>query len=771
MWRRGLALRPSLLVVVVALVLVAFLRSMVCVQESTDVTFACGEDVAGVVTSISGCQSEEASPDLPPIAAQATHRRECRSCGFVSAAVALDLGGYLTEVEHLVGSLGALGLQPHMRRQLSQPMRCTICLCAECMGDDVALRNYVLSSWAGLPFDVVVGLPPIRPDGYSWLDIDHDMLRPLFDPVRSSRTAERSCHNNVSGGDGANAVEHGYCMAIHDVKLQARSRIALATHAAEPCYGGGPFSFSQQNAPHMRRLFQEVVEGYVWRLPFDTLAKLQAEGRLLESWWSHCFAIWGWIFGWRADIVLLSSRSKAAAAWAAQEYDVMVFPLHPSTVELLPFTPGLGPVRVLMPGEPRYLINWAVGGEGVAAGMPASWWRRRLAAFMRLNGVCPIVFDPIDLPWVATNDAYCITRGTKGGKDDPCALRGLDVVEGQTLPSDLLQLAPLLFWPTTPRWLMPELKHHAYAAAVRRPEVRTTRGVVMLGLRTLQPEWTQQELEVRGFTVVREGFMQRRHGHKIYLQPRAFSRSLAEHHLPILAGASYVVYIAPDLSPGQLVGEAALLGVIAVASPNKRLVRVLLPPELHATTPAEAVARLDELESLSKLSLRRLRVRLRRRARQVIGEQGVPPLLPLLRTLATLRSPPGVPSLPIASLCAPPNTSGLLAPSARRWASASARRVRYWLFAAGRTCGDGSRWSGDVLQSGPAGCAGFCRDSAGCRAFVFDEALSRCSIFSQCRIGLPMDHTTDVFVLDGDGTAMGGVGWVVEAPDPAVFLQ
>eukprot|EP00747_Dinoflagellata_sp_TGD_P010571 gnl/TRDRNA2_/TRDRNA2_119944_c2_seq1.p1 gnl/TRDRNA2_/TRDRNA2_119944_c2~~gnl/TRDRNA2_/TRDRNA2_119944_c2_seq1.p1 ORF type:complete len:330 (+),score=38.85 gnl/TRDRNA2_/TRDRNA2_119944_c2_seq1:2-991(+) len=246
----------------------------------------------------------------------------------------------------------------------------------------------------------------------------------------------------------------------------------------------------------------------------------------------------------------------------------------------------------------------------------------------------------------------------------------------------------------------------------------------------------RESLESLGFAVVQSDFVPQS---MALGQPRAFYRSYLERHISTLASCRYLVLVSAKPSAGQIIAEAAILGVVTLASPNKLYARLLLPPELHAATLEEALQKITALEKKPE-RLRLLSAVIRGRAERTLGTAGVPPPDVYLKVLGSQRAPPGVPALPARRLCAPPNVS-------RR----AANQSNFWLFAAGHSCGAGSSLRGGrAYAASPGACAAQSRILGG-RAFVFDETRRICQAFWQCLLQLPDRWDEDVFVLEGDG--------------------
>lgn len=507
----------------------------------------------------------------------------------------------------------------------------------------------------------------------------------------------------------------------------------------------------------MSRLYEEVFDSAVWRLRFKSLEELHSRGQLAQLWWSQCPWAIGWFFAWSADALLINSKNCLYAEWVARDYDVLVFLADLEQVELVSCSREGGPVRLVMPIEPYLVFNWALGpgnynidvgmgGDNYGYGLPHEHYpprSTRLAGFFRRQGVCPAIQDMYDYPWVIEKNMYL-----RVGED--VFDRRFTVRQERVLPSDVTELLPLLMAPSIHRYFLPLFEPWRKAAEFQHEyqRLRGQRGMVMFGresffgLASSEDNRAVSELEKRGFLVAGSHFLHR-HYFDIYEQPRAVAMSHFENHIPELASCKYVVLVSRKPSAGQLLAEAALLGVLAISSPQKYFTRLLFPPELHATTVDEALAKIDTLEA-QPLHTAMLRAMVRVRAERILGAGAAPPLRQYLQVLAGLRPPRGKPALPLRRLCSPPNASKPeQAPRFLSW------ETPFWLFAAGRTCGS----NGSVAASpatpaaSPRACAFTCRLVGG-KVFAFDESTRGCSAFHHCKVQLPARWNTDVYVLD-----------------------
>merc|ERR1712151_890372 len=171
---------------------------------------------------------------------------------------------------------------------------------------------------------------------------------------------------------------------------------------------------------------------------------------------------------------------------------------------------------------------------------------------------------------------------------------------------------------------------------------------------------------------------------------------------PELASSRYMVLVNAKPAAGQLIAEAAFFGVLAISSPHKMFSRLLLPPELHAKTFAEALLRIDELET-KPLRAEMLRTIVRGRAARIVGSSGAPPLREYLHILGSMRAH-GMSARSMRSLCTP-NRSNMAS-------LVNDGSVSFWRFAAGRACGAGSAQLGrESIMLSPAECAMHCQNS------------------------------------------------------------
>lgn len=664
--------------------------------------------------------------------------------GFVFAAFNFTLARYLDDVAHLLAAIvpghGAWAQrQWKALRRLRHPGICTFRVRAECLGDDLALRAYLLGVRVALPLDAVQALPPIPARLYRWLVLPHDGTGAAAGTATASgAVGERSVRASAGEFSAKDSqAEQGGVAVVTSVYSQM-----LRGYIGE---GRGASSFNHWTAPYMSTLFVEVFEGCLWRLVFQTIWALWAQSQLLELWWNLVPSMMGWFFAWRADALLIHCRSAAHATWLASEYSVIVFIDSPDDALLVPYAPGTNLVRLLMPIEPYWLLNWALktggGLRGEANSTTRFRWRARFARFFDLNGVCPVALDMYDLTWMAEHDAFQYAE--EGASfDDRFELQkpeggGTATAEGEAL--GMAQLAPLRWAPVTQRWLLPLLKPWRAAAEAHQElqELRPDRGLIMLarGAGTAQETWAQQELEARGFGVL---LMPRRRG--VLEHPRAVAHSLSSNHFPELSACRYVILVTPRPSAGQLLAEAALLCVLAIASPHKAFARLLFPPELHARTLEEGLARIQALEEQPGRAWL-LRALVRGRAERLLSVSTAPPLHEYLRRLAMVRRSPGSRGLLVERLCRPPNVSHQTVDSEHR---------QFWLFAAGRNCAKaGSRIVGtgrERLALSAAVCARRCHENRG-SVFVFNEVARSCRTYRRCKLDLPHEWGTDVFVL------------------------
>ncbi|CAE8600653.1 unnamed protein product [Polarella glacialis] len=379
-----------------------------------------------------------------------------------------------------------------------------------------------------------------------------------------------------------------------------------------------------------------------------------------------------------------------------------------------------------MPHEPFYLLNWIIGETDHPditsfETSPAQHKQRRWAWFRR-HQVCPVVLEQFDLPWVIEHAAYPVVKTSSDDWDFRVDLRR----PVDALPRHLAEIAPVLLAPQIIRWHVPLYKSlsHTADSQFRLRQAHAGRKMVMIdgrGCNTSELLWMDSELKQRGFAVLRVD-TERRHGRHIFVQPRAMMRSLFEEHLPELAACQYLVHVTPKASAGQLIVEAALLGVLPLGSPHKMFARLLLPPELRAATLAEALATIDSLEAAGAERTQLLRATLRGRAERLVGAEDLPPLASYLRLLGSLREP-GIPSAAISG---------------------------FWRFAAGKSCGQGSVGKDEVQDHkavSPRECAEYCK-AVGGRAFVYEETRRLCSVFFRCVLKQPEQWNTDVFVLE-----------------------
>ncbi|CAE8678021.1 unnamed protein product, partial [Polarella glacialis] len=656
--------------------------------------------------------------------------------GLVSAVVDVELEQYLGEIAPYLAEFDLDQQQLGLLRALGTPWTCAFCVHPECLGDDLALRSYLLGFQALLPLDAVVGLPSIRPRQYTWLQVEKPAGRKKSD------------------------VEE---------KPVLKAAIVIRSNPQM----GGAFLFSEATRPNALRYFEEIT-GLVWRLKFEKMQELLAAGHLLETWWHDMsVCLFGWFFGWQTDILVVGIKTLEAAEWAAREYDVLIFVGFPNDVDLLPPVqgPGPSPVRLLMPHEPFYLLNWIIGETDHPditsfETSPAQHKQRRWAWFRR-HQVCPVVLEQFDLPWVIEHAAYPVVKTSSDDWDFRVDLRR----PVDALPSHLAEIAPVLLAPQMIRWHVPLYKSlsHTADSQFRLRQAHAGRKMVMIdgrGCNTSELLWMDSELKQRGFAVLRVD-TERRHGRHIFVQPRAMMRSLFEEHLPELAACQYLVHVTPKASAGQLIVEAALLGVLPLGSPHKMFARLLLPPELRAATLAEALATIDSLEAAGAERTQLLRATLRGRAERLVGAEDLPPLASYLRLLGSLREP-GIPSAAISALCAPRNNRSSMQNNHNNnfnnnnhnrnnnnnntflTTSEPGQLQGFWRFAAGKSCGQGSVGKDEVQDHkavSPRECAEYCKTVGG-RAFVYEETRRLCSVFFRCVLKQPEQWNTDVFVLE-----------------------
>lgn len=683
---------------------------------------------------------------------------DCLEVGLVFAAATLNLDKYLSDIEPFLEALALDEMQRKAIQMLHSPFECALCVCAECVGDDVALRTFVLGTRAWISLEAITGLPPFSPKDYRWTH--GDLRTSLASPPVVTRTEPL--------------------------------RVAFVSTKLSSVLGGGPLGFDAMNRYHMMNIFEEVFPKALWRLRFREIKQLDAVDELFEQWWNQLPALIGWFFAWSADALLIDSKSPKVDDWVAQEYDVLVFLTDVEEVEFMPYKRGRGPVRLLMPIEPYIVLNWIVGEipniepEALRSlpGMlqvPSPGRRVRAKAFLTRHGVCPVVLDLYDLTWVTEHQAYLSV-------EDRLFDRRFTVREGRELPADAGQLAPLFLAPAVgSRPRLPLYRPWRHAVTVQLELLRDSgeRGTVMLsqdskfGPSPADMEWATKELKHRGFAVLSKRLLQR--GLDVFTQPRAVARTLQENYVPELAASKYVILVSRKPSAGQILAEAALLGLLAISSPEKYLTRLLYPPELHASTMVEALARVDELEARPTRAML-LRAVVRARAERILGADAAPPMRLYLELLSSAGIPSGQPSLPLRTLCAPPNTSvspppGNSVTGARLGTRFSAGlggatpgAVGFWLLAAGRECGQGSTpiGSAPARAASPRACAARCH-TAGGRIFSLDSATRTCRPFRSCKLvpAAPTRWDTDVFALHGADTGEAGEGGGLRPHTPA----
>eukprot|EP00928_Gymnodinium_smaydae_P008776 TRINITY_DN13225_c0_g1_i2.p1 TRINITY_DN13225_c0_g1~~TRINITY_DN13225_c0_g1_i2.p1 ORF type:complete len:719 (-),score=63.80 TRINITY_DN13225_c0_g1_i2:129-2285(-) len=683
----------------------------------------CSRDGQGFLGAASSCATD---PHYSSAVGLATLRQDCFAYGFVHAGVNYSIGEYINEtLTYLVSLADIYGarLNSPQLRQLREPSRCFLCIHHACLGDDIAIRTYLLSFRAGLgPSDAILGLPAIWPSQYKWTEVDDaaSLGIEVILPAKNRRALETANFNDGSS-----------------------FRVAFVSRAQIPALGGS-YRLAAATRAHFRAVWDEVSPDAVWRLPFSRLERMDSAGQVLEEWWSDtALPYLGWIFGWRADVLLIYTRTQRALDYVSKEYDALVFLGAPSDVQVLPYLPGQGPVRLHMPYEPFWLLNMALGDDDDAKGRQSQPMspHRRLWGYFKRNGICPAVLDQYDLPWVVNEGVYPVVED----KDfDP----RLNVRQSRvsTFPKGVHELAPALLAPQSHRWHLPLYRHFRVAASVSgRLRRLHGQGMVMVDpyfSNKSTVEWMKQELTRRGFKVIFVNAF-RRHGRNIYHQPRALMRSIFEDHIPELANTQYLVHVTPKASAGQLVAEASLLGVLTLASPHKMLSRLLLPPELHAKTLSEALSKIDELEA-SPARAQMLRSIVRGRAERIVGNTGAPPIHSYLEVLSASKSR-GMSRESIRALCAPPNASA----QAPRTAKTDAKAIRFWRFAAGRSCSwERSRSAGeDRKVPSPSACAERCQ-ATGATVFEYDEGSRVCSVFHHCVLAAPRTWSADVFVMN-----------------------
>eukprot|EP00929_Paragymnodinium_shiwhaense_P042701 TRINITY_DN22053_c0_g2_i3.p1 TRINITY_DN22053_c0_g2~~TRINITY_DN22053_c0_g2_i3.p1 ORF type:complete len:613 (+),score=32.11 TRINITY_DN22053_c0_g2_i3:271-2109(+) len=551
---------------------------------------SCGTEGVGFCVEGSTC-----SADVPDLSEP--WPKEADSCtaqdGMLLAEFKFSLSGYVDSILSLLDASESLSsLQEGGLQRLRQPGQCRLFLPAECMGDDVALKLFLFSARLWIWADVVLGLPAIPFKSYS-----SQVLKP---PGRLwSPPGPEHCNGETCG--------------------KPRVAVVMSTSYAQHMrgYSGeerGSASLSLYTSPHMSRLFHVVMDGCCWRLPFSTIQMLMSRGELFDAWWTLLASFMGWIFAWEADAVLVHCRSKELSDWSSRSYDVMVFLGPPEDVLLFPAASEPQPVKLLMPCEPYWLINLHAANLNDTQRPSVSQTFRRTTDFFNRNRICPVVLDLYDLHWVGANAAYQFAsspahldarfttlRPTRCHPSAP--MQGAHRKrKDDCLPVTPADWAPIQLISTPFKWWLPIFKPFRNAVDAHRatPWSRSHEGLVLVG-RSGDPEeqnWLVQALEERGYSV---GMVPR--DESIYQKPRAVARSLLGRHLPEMTLAKFVILVTAKPSAGQLLAEAALLGILAISSPHKYFTRLLFPPELHATSAREALERLEAVERTPALGL------------------------------------------------------------------------------------------------------------------------------------------------------------------------
>eukprot|EP00929_Paragymnodinium_shiwhaense_P043973 TRINITY_DN22567_c0_g3_i7.p1 TRINITY_DN22567_c0_g3~~TRINITY_DN22567_c0_g3_i7.p1 ORF type:complete len:759 (-),score=116.55 TRINITY_DN22567_c0_g3_i7:89-2365(-) len=714
----------------------------------------CTQDVGtggSLVTSLCSCHSSRRRPSAVSLQER---QRECIQLGYVWSEASFDsMRSYIAEVRPLVIQLLPNRTATHLTSFLTYLRTCYMCFAAECLGDDSSLRHVALTTIGAA--SLLPHLPPLLPEHYAFGQWHYSNMKPLLSP--EGEASLRPSFWRLSETD-------------HEKPLRA----AFVTPRGSLRLGGAFYIKDAPEETPPSRIFREVIQGCLWKASFSDMFWLREQGRLMVDFWAAMTDSWGWAFAWKTDFLLLPKRREALQEsgkpnpcehmsfdWMS-EYDVLILADHPSDAMFLPPRRESGPVRFVFSFEPDFLVRWLAGVDFSSANdtRPAS---ERLEDYFLQQGICHVVGDPYDLQRVAALNLYYHTEDcVDSAARHDCKYRGLVGAKHRQLPRNHTDFAPLVAWPATFRWLLPELQAGAALQSTGSdPEASVAaeaRPVVMLGRRTAKRTWTREKLEQRGFAVVEEGMSKRRGLGKrrfrdsIYKQPRSFKRSLVDQHWPELGRAKFLIYVCKDMSAGMLLQEAAALGVISIASPQKAAVRLLLPPELHVQDEKGAIAKIDELIAKAPAELAALQARIKGRAKRLLGLDAAPPLRALLQTFSKMALPPGGNWQRVAAAghCDP-------TAAALKERHPTHRSLQtYWRFAAGRSCWQGRSEGRTTVSGGLEDCGSFCLAvSPECRIFVFNESDGSCEAFSSCRVSQDWgDHLygVDIFVI-GDTAA------------------